>query len=278
MKFSQRIGKTSVKSKLQVEFIDDELKNRIWNVILEEFFYQITDYAPGYETQRERVCKRIWKDFFNETIDNFRDEGYINTENFIQYLRKWFYEAEWFEIYDLLEFIIEIDKETSDDISDFFNEALEKEVSGYRIVSYQVVQITSEIEIEEIENAIDNTDKWRPVNTHLKTALNFLSDKKKPDFRNSIKESISAVESLCKIITKDKKATLGKALKEVEKKFSIHRAIGNSFTAIYGYTSDAGGIRHALLEKDVELDFSDAKYMLVSCSAFINYLKAKIKI
>ena len=40
------------------------------------------------------------------------------------------------------------------------------------------------------------------------------------------------------------------------------------------YTSDAAGIRHALLE-DPNLDAEDAKFMLVACSAFINYLWAK---
>ena len=43
---------------------------------------------------------------------------------------------------------------------------------------------------------------------------------------------------------------------------------------LYGYTSDADGIRHALLDES-DLDFEDAKFMLVSCSAFTNYLKGK---
>jgi hypothetical protein len=43
---------------------------------------------------------------------------------------------------------------------------------------------------------------------------------------------------------------------------------------MYGYTSDADGIRHALLDQP-SLSFEDAKFMLVSCSAFANYLVAK---
>ena len=49
-----------------------------------------------------------------------------------------------------------------------------------------------------------------------------------------------------------------------------------AFTCLYGYTSDSGGIRHALTEDDVVPNFEDAKFMLVSCSAFINYLIAKV--
>lgn len=54
----------------------------------------------------------------------------------------------------------------------------------------------------------------------------------------------------------------------------VHPALRGAFQKLYGYTSDADGIRYALLEES-NLDFEDAKFMLVSCSAFVNYLKAK---
>ena len=59
------------------------------------------------------------------------------------------------------------------------------------------------------------------------------------------------------------------------KRFQIHRALNSAFKSLYGYTSDSGGIRHSILEDDITISFVDAKFMLVSCSAFINYLKAK---
>ena len=101
-----------------------------------------------------------------------------------------------------------------------------------------------------------------------------LTDRKSPDYRNSIKESISAVESISKIISGDTKADLTKALKLIEDKVYIHPALKMGFTKIYGYTSDEGGIRHAILEEK-DISFADAKYMLVSCSAFISYLIEK---
>ena len=111
----------------------------------------------------------------------------------------------------------------------------------------------------------------------LPISLDLLADRKNPNYRNSIKESISAVESFCKLITKDDNASLGEALSEIEKEYSLHGALKSSFSSLYGYTSDAGGIRHALIESDVTVEFEEAKFMLVSCSAFINYLKSKVK-
>jgi hypothetical protein len=46
-----------------------------------------------------------------------------------------------------------------------------------------------------------------------------------------------------------------------------------AFIGLCGYTSDAGSIHHALLDK-LGLSFEDAKFALVSCSVFINIAKA----
>jgi len=48
----------------------------------------------------------------------------------------------------------------------------------------------------------------------------------------------------------------------------------SAFSSLYGYTSDENGIRHGGIDfKSVPSE--DAKYMLISCSAFVNYLIEK---
>jgi len=59
-----------------------------------------------------------------------------------------------------------------------------------------------------------------------------------------------------------------------DKGVEIHPAFEGALEKMYGYTSDAQGIRHALLDEST-LDSADALFMLVSCSAFVNYLKGK---
>lgn len=280
MKFSQRIGKTAIKTVLQVEAIDIDLKNRLWNIILENFFGNISDYDDHlHESQQSEVCKIIWKEFFTYPVDTINqfDNGRVYVPGYIKFQREWFYKAEWYEIFDFIEFITILDEHNfNNNLAELFNNALEREVSAYRIINSTIVEITSAMEINEIEDAINNTEELKSVNQHLVTALNFLADRKNPDYRNSIKESISAVESYCKIVTSDNSTTLGKALIELEKKFALHGALKTAFSALYGYTSDTGGIRHSLLEENTPIVFEDAKFMLVSCTAFINYLKAKL--
>jgi len=280
MRFSQKIGKKDIRTTLQIDTIDSELRNRLWNAILE--LKGGTDQYDHYrESTFQQLSRVIWKDFFNYPMDKLpiwrvNSTERVDSDEMIAQLRTWFFKAEWFEVYDLIEFLSSQDLYYSGaSFDESFNSALKKEMSAYRVLQGSIVQLTSEEEIMEIENAITGTNQWKNVNTHLTTALTFLSDRKNPNYRNSIKESISAVEALCKIITGNETATLGEALKIIEKEHSLHSALKKSFSSLYGYTSDSSGIRHALLETDSDVELEDAKFMLISCSAFINFLKTK---
>ncbi|MEG9429947.1 MAG: hypothetical protein VZQ61_03370 [Christensenellaceae bacterium] len=150
------------------------------------------------------------------------------------------------------------------------NDLFEKEYVGYRFINGIIAPISDEIEVKEIEDAF--TIQYNGARSHLEKALGFLSDREKPDYKNSIKESISAVESICKIIVGKDKAQLGEALKILESKNGLKGQLKSGFEKLYNYTNDKGGIRHAegLFESNVS--FEEAKFMLVSCCAFINYL------
>jgi uncharacterized protein with PIN domain len=270
--FSERIGKKSVRDVLQIASMDDDLKNQIWNCIYDNF---LMNYAES------PYLELIWKSFFklrSNELPRHRDT-YIHIPAFVEHLDNWYNKkATWNEIYDLLEFICKRcfeDEQEEFEFEQICNDVLAQENSGYRIIDSLIVPLTSEEEIQEIEEALAN--EFSSVSTHLSTALSLLSDRTTPDYRNSIKESISAVEALCKIITADDSATLAKALAKIEKTHELHGSLKNAFSSIYGYTSDSGGIRHSLTEDGIRVEFEDAKFMLVSCSAFINYLKAKMK-
>lgn len=134
---------------------------------------------------------------------------------------------------------------------------------AYRVVYDQIVEITDQEEIMAIEEAIRQTST---VKIHLENALKHLSSRPKPDYRNSIKESISAVEALCREITGE--TTLGPALKALEKKgVRIPRFLRAGIEKLYIYTNDSKtGIRHALMDEAEVPTFDEAKFMLVTCS------------
>jgi len=282
MRFSQKIGKTSFRDSIQIESIDVKLENRLWNTIQINFFdiIGLDNYGVKDASTLGQIFLFIWQEFYENRVDEIpRDyQGDISSQKNIEFIKKWFFESEWFEKYDFLEFLSNLDiNHLHTGFTKSCNVSLKKEMAAYRLVDGDIVQITSEEEIIEIEKAIFNSSKWEPVNTHLKTAISYFSNRENPDYRNSVKEAISAVESLCKIIVGIDNITFAPALKLIEEKHKIHGALKSAFTSLYGYTSDAGGIRHSLLTDDIEVSMEDANFMLVTCSSFINYLKVKIE-
>jgi hypothetical protein len=277
MRFSQRIGKKPEKKEIQIEDIDLELRIRLWNIISIYFFDKLHDDYRYSNTDFKKFAIAAYHDFYKFPIDALPSEKAGVMAKF----KKYFFEVKWFEVYDFIEFMLSFDYEDLNlDVEEFValcNKVLESEFSAFRIVDRQIAPITNELEIGQIENAIDSTQEYTSfvaANIHLHRALEMLSDKTNPDYRNSIKESISAVESLSKVISNNQKDSLGGALDKIKGKQKIHQSLEKGFEQLYGYTSDNGGIRHALMDNQ-DCFFEDALFMLVSSSAFINYLIAK---
>jgi hypothetical protein len=83
------------------------------------------------------------------------------------------------------------------------------------------------------------------------------------------------VEVISRIIEPSEN-TLGKALNKLDKHQKISNTLKSGFEKLYAYTNDKNGIRHALMDEP-SVDFEDAKFFLISCSAFTNYLIEKAK-
>lgn len=190
--------------------------------------------------------------------------------------------ANWYEKLDLLEISINTLRASLTDVNhissinrfvDFVNSSFKSLGYAYRIVHDQVIEITNTEEIEAISTALESNDG---SSTHISASLELLSKRPIPDCRNSIKESISAVEYICREATG--KITLGKALDEFKAKgVEIPRMLMDAFEKMYAYTNDkTTGIRHALMDGTKEPGFDEAKFMLVACCAFVNYLKSKL--
>lgn len=268
-KFSDRMGITKPPT-LQLRSIDDALRNSIWNVLAKLLF----------PSAWQRAAITIGVDLLKIAIDDIR--AYSDDSARLWLYNKYFGSKEWYEPYNMLQFVVEniqylrggaLSREHA--ITEA-NQVLERELSAYRFVGTELVPITSEAEMRAIEEAMAQSLKTRMsgVEEHLRSALAMLGKKPEPDYRNSIKESISAVESAVKLITGTRGGGLDDAMNVLAAKTGMHGALKSGLSKLYGYTSDASGIRHAMLEEST-VDYDDAKFMLVSCSAFVNFLIAK---
>jgi AbiJ N-terminal domain 4 len=277
LRFSERLGFKPVRSVLQIDSMDNALRVGLWNVFYERVLLKIDEYIEVHE-----FAFKLWRDFFKLPIDTFLK---YTDEKIIQIIRDLYFgnkskeirRLEWYEVYDLIEFTAQnYPFNSNKPFKDSVNEILKRELSAYRFVDDYLVRITDDEEIQAIEDVLKSPLKIDYAKQHIQQALALLADKQAPDYRNSIKESISAVECMGNIILNESSSTLGAVLKQLEKKTNIdlHPALKQAFEKLYGYTSDADGIRHALIG-DSNVDYEEAKYMLVACSAFVNYLAEK---
>jgi hypothetical protein len=270
-RFSDRMGITGPVP-IQLESMNSSLRNSLWNILLS------TVFSGGSEYFIYRV-QYITAGFFRLPRDEVPKYGF-QAKNL---LKQFFFHDSfsWWSVYNLLEFIADHPKEilgthSPERFTEEANRILEEEAAGYRFVENVLTPITNPSEISSIEDAIEAS---RAANLfgaqeHLKAAIDLLSKRPNPDYRNSIKESISSLESLVKQISGEEGGGLDKALAKLDEKVKFHGAFRSGLLSLYGYTSDEDGIRHAILEEP-NLGFDEAKFMLVACSALVNFIISK---
>ena len=271
-KFSERKGFIPVSKIIQIDSMTEALRNSLWNVL--DFALWSTDkfvYSQLGEPMIEQFSRSLWHEYFKKPIDSRPYDG----GDKLKVIRQYFFTCKWYEVYDFLEYMVSAFEKYKPKLAAFLNVVLERELSGYRIVAGHVADVISQEEIKTVEEAARDT-RFAGVSAHIDRALKLYSDRKNPDYRNSIKESISAVESIARVISGSDKATLGDALRTIEKSSQLHKALKDGFLKLYGYTSDEQGIRHAMLDEP-NLTSADARYFLVSCSSFVNYLKSQLR-
>ena len=289
MTFSQRNGLVKVRDALQIDSLDETTRNALWNLI-SPFLLKVS------------LCENatfnldVWTGLYHEasdTVPNTRRQYEYNirdSELFYRFFREVVIDGKWNECFDFIEFIADEDnrKRWSEQCYDYrtrrneanapsakaYNLVFEENLVGYRFVSGEITPITSQLEIQAIENAIERSND--SVRELFSKSLVFLSNRKSPDYAKSIECSISAVEAQCRILLGGDQGSLGQCLKLLEKKgIVLHPALKVAFEKLYGFTSNADGIRHGGIKpSDVDQDL--AKFMLISCSAFVNYLISKM--
>lgn len=284
--FSDRRKINPLNTEMQNNDLDERTRNKIanllktWCDVIKENRYEV-DFFKNYLS-----------DVFCQFVDDQMEQSFEDyySDAFKTYILKPIIQENYSDVLTICEYITgsasAIFEELQNQVVPYYyrnqrinceqelNALFEEEFVGYRMINYEITPITNEVEINEIKTSLDI--EFEGCKSHIKKGLSLLSDREKPDYKNSIKESISAVESICQIICKDDKATLGKALNKLEENgIKLHRSLKEAFSKLYGYASDEGGIRHAEGMFESNVSFEESKYFLVSCCAFVNYLIAE---
>lgn len=275
LSFAQRYGYQPIQPPLILEQFEAKVRIGFFNTF-HDCIYPANYFA--YDEQTRQVhggwLRSIYVDFFQFQIGRF-------PSSFDNYLSEFFHTSDWLEVIHFIEFIIHWSKvhQMGKNVGKFveqINRGLEKNNSGYRIHEEQFIPITNCEELEELSILSKNVESpsLAGINNHLKASISLLTSGNPDHYRNSIKESISMVGTIARVIAQE--GTLGAALKALEKQQHINTQLKNGFEKLYAYSNGPGGIRHELMDlKVVEPEI--ARYFLISCSAFTNYLIEKAR-
>lgn len=278
--FSERNKIIQFSNAIQSTEFDDysriALCNCMYDFLYNTFAIRYSSSFPEYPSSFEiTFCKNMIRNVFHEHDEHHYSDGY-SWDNIYSSVKDVIMTAPYNEVLDIIEYVCNLleSRSGAGTIYQNFNNVFEQECLGYRFISKQIVPITDSVEAMEIESACQIS--FDGARAQIQKALGFLSDREHPDYKNCVKESISAVESVCKVISGNEKAALKDALNGlIANGMNIHGGLKSAILALYGYASDEGGIRHAERETESTVTFEEAKFMMVTCSAIVNYLVAE---
>ena len=259
--FSERHGYQPDRSRLhQVGQMDGRLRNAIWNFLSEHYL------GSGDALRPNAMLLTLWTKVAGKPADELE---ILPMKRF----RPWYFKASWNEVYDVLECCLQWGQQEQNITA--ANAILAREGSGYRFVAGVIMPIVNDEELAEVEAVVEHVGPFDAASEHIKQAVRLFRDRDNPDYRNAIKESISAVESAVRVASEDPKADIEKGLQ----KLAVHSQLKQAWSNLYNWTSDESGVRHAM-KGTPQVGLGEARYMIVAslaffaliCSAFINYL------
>ncbi len=289
--FSDRNAIKPVNTEIQLKDFDGRTRNQLVNA-MSRLYTRIYKNGQAYSKWNDiqDFIKFVKAHVYSEVIDYSRD---YSEDSLLSTINNTILHDEYDDVLTVIEAIVQYwdghlktvlgsmyyDAHSKtykkESVFETINKCFEREYVGYRFIGTIIMPISDSYEKNSIEETLAN--KYKLVTDHISKANRLLSDREAPDYENSIKESISAVEAICEIMTglKGNDATLGNMLKKLESNgVTIHGGLKAAFMKLYGYTSNANGIRHAGDIGGPSSTFEEAKFMLVACCAFINYLMA----
>lgn len=273
--FSEREGHIKPKE-MQIRSLDNEIRSILWNIV----FHALPEKRDtwGAISAHQPVFMIIWECFLKKPADERPKRLDLNYE----FIKNIFLHSTWYEVFNFIEFILQSWQHMSFtmDKSSFIrrcNYALDHEKVQYNITDDIISPLTSKPEMKSVEQALNTS--FSNARSHIRQAYILFAERKNPDYTNSMKESISAVESLI-LETTGEKSLNDKAMHRLEDiGLKMHSQFKRAVLNLYWFSS--GTVRHGQPSKSGKsgetsepphVNESTARFMLVTCSAFINYI------
>ena len=276
--FSQRYGYVPLPTPMQLEVISEDLRRETWNLMW-KFIVSVRDsHVSHYFFRKDeelffgRVLARYWRKPIDE-IDCYENDDVK------KHIKPICFNSQFNKFLDFLEFIVNDNHYGTEFLQDI-KELFQSHGASYRLDTskppYKFFPCSTTEQCDSVENALETLHErgMDGAVAHLRSSAQHIN---LSQYADSVLDSISAIESVAKLIDPNANNTLSAALHSLEKAGLLnHTALKKAFIKLYGYTSDEQGIRHALYEKDSpDVGLDEALFMYGACASFAAYLVEK---
>jgi hypothetical protein len=187
-------------------------------------------------------------------------------------------DCQWWQFYDICEVLWQGLKYKSqkDSLSDEINNLLREEHLGFELRDGKVEKIGSGFVDAQIKEAryLLKEPEFKGADEHFEKALKALNIRPKPDVENCVKDAVSAIESIGRIIVNDDRAMLSDIIKNMAKDRTIPKPLDEVIQKIYAYRGDQPGVAHGLVGTS-KVTIDEAEFVLAMSAVVIIYLVKK---
>jgi len=189
--------------------------------------------------------------------------------------------CEWHQFYDVCEVVWETLSVSnySSDQREFalqVNVLFREEQLGFEMRDGKVEKVGSGFIDAKVKEAryLLKEPEFKGADELFEKAIKALNERPKPDAENCIKDAVASVESVGKIIRKDKNARIDNIIKDAIQKGVIPRLLGDPIIKLYAYRGNEPAIAHGGIEPS-KVTEDEAEFVLSITAAIIIYLVKK---
>ena len=280
--FSQREGKAALPEPMRLEHLSDDFRRSVWFHADQAIGKSSTLLGVAMDgNYRQSAFRSLIQRYLFEVVGQQHDTIDDRHDEHRDLLRVTILRMEYDAVLSLIEFLLRNTALESDPILS----KLRKELEGifdrvpvaYAVQTMQglptIIPRASQGSGDATMRAVEAVKQKGPegAEAHFRDAAEHINAKR---YADSIRESISAVESVARTIDPKASATLGPALTSLEKAGVLkHGVFKEALQKLYGYTNSEEGIRHCLMDEGkADVDLEEAVFMFSACAAFSAYL------
>ena len=273
--FSERNGYIKPREMIIVGDVPQDVSCAISSALTRLMKSMDENSVSGYTFEADDLGQYIWTHIMGRSLNDYTTTFQAGRTLIAEWIQS--NGTDWFRKLDLIEFVLaKVERMIyRERFTAELNERFEALGFGYRIVDGYIIDLVSEVELKSIEDAIEKSRE--AISIHISKALELHTKRPKGDYVNSIKESISSVEATVRLVTGQ--LNFKDAVKALRKKgIQLQPRMEEALIKLYSYTNQPDtGIRHPLMEPDSDYipSSADSLFMLITCSAFVNYIRAK---